>query len=330
MTYKALNTADLHLTDRTNDSYRWNFFPWLSNQISSSRATHLNILGDITHFKNNHSANLVNSIINKIGELAKQVPVYIISGNHDYTDPTTPYFKFLSKIDNVTFINKPRVITIEGKDCLYLPHSHNPREDWKDLDFGGYFRIFFHQCLLGSKSATGHTLDGLDPKVFDEMDDDCWAIGGDIHEPQGKDNWIYCGAPYPIAFGDEYQPRVLLDDGKIQSINYATVRKVTVNIKEPSDLSKYIINNHDQVKVVFNMKKSDYVSFKDYKQEVSDKIKECGASVSDITLNRVNDAVKADESKPKAGETPKGILTRFCQSKGLNVELAGLGSELLA
>ena len=53
----TLLTSDLHLTDRPNDAYRWDF---LSKWLWGIRFDSLVILGDLTEEKDCHSSVLVN------------------------------------------------------------------------------------------------------------------------------------------------------------------------------------------------------------------------------------------------------------------------------
>jgi UDP-2,3-diacylglucosamine pyrophosphatase LpxH len=56
---KAIITSDLHLTDRPQDEYRWGIFPWLVNQSKELEVENLFILGDLTDFKDKHSAKII-------------------------------------------------------------------------------------------------------------------------------------------------------------------------------------------------------------------------------------------------------------------------------
>ena len=51
----VLITADLHLTSRPNDSYRFDFLNWLPKKIKEHKIQTLLILGDLTDQKDHLS-----------------------------------------------------------------------------------------------------------------------------------------------------------------------------------------------------------------------------------------------------------------------------------
>jgi UDP-2,3-diacylglucosamine pyrophosphatase LpxH len=120
---KFLFTADLHLTHRAADAYRWEVFPWLRKQLEVTRASTLFILGDLTDLKDNHPASLVNRMVEELEKTAANTEVIILSGNHDYTDRDNPFFRFLGQIPNVLFVHRPGIHRMHGKSILMLPHT---------------------------------------------------------------------------------------------------------------------------------------------------------------------------------------------------------------
>ena len=90
-----LLTSDIHHTSRAADAYRWDLWPWAREQITKNRLKALFILGDLTDNKDAHPAELVNRLVDEIQQTAKLCPIYILKGNHDFIDPTTPFFKFI-------------------------------------------------------------------------------------------------------------------------------------------------------------------------------------------------------------------------------------------
>src|SRR5713226_9416852 len=114
MTY--LISADLHLSDRPRDEYRWGLFGWLAKMQAKHDVTATMFLGDITQDKDKHSATLVNRLVDEL--IGLKPPIYILRGNHDGIDPANPYFRFLSTIEGVQFIVEPTVI--DG--VAFIPH----------------------------------------------------------------------------------------------------------------------------------------------------------------------------------------------------------------
>src|SRR6185369_7805029 len=103
----ALILADTHFSDRAQDAHRFGLFNWLLRQQQRHSVDATFILGDITERKDNHSATLVNRIVEGLTQLTP--PVYVLMGNHDFIDPTSPYFKFISNIPGLKFVTQPRL-----------------------------------------------------------------------------------------------------------------------------------------------------------------------------------------------------------------------------
>lgn len=207
----ALITGDLHLNDNDRDAYRHELMrdlPMLANKVGAKEVV---ILGDLTTEKDRHRAKLVNRIVDHVMTLAKTVRVYFDKGNHDYTDPEHPFFKFFRHMPNVRWINKPTQVTLSIGPVLFLPHTYNYKRDWDGIDFDNYGLIFAHNTFDGAIGNNGHTLEGIPPSIFGSRP---FVVSGDVHTPQlvGR-NIRYVGAPYTVDFGDEYTPRMIVADG---------------------------------------------------------------------------------------------------------------------
>lgn len=220
-----LLTADLHLNDLPRDAYR---HTWMRDTLPSLLRKHrvelLIILGDLTDSKDNHSAWLTNSIVDHLSALTKICPVIVEMGNHDYIQSDCPFFEFLGKIPELTWIGVPTgsaVIrsaqSLLGRSALFLPHISNYKRDWLsikgttvEIDFTSYDLFLTHQTYAGA-SIGPRKLDGIPPSIFPR---DALVISGDIHVPQEFDQIVYAGSPYTITFGETFIPRVLLLDPK--------------------------------------------------------------------------------------------------------------------
>src|SRR5215831_509799 len=121
MKLNLLITSDLHLSDRARDRYRFGLFKWLVKKQRKYNVDATFILGDVTDRKDNHSAALVNEIIDNL--ILLKPPVYILKGNHDFIDPDTPYFRFLSRLDGIKFISEPTRLPDWGWGAAMIPHQ---------------------------------------------------------------------------------------------------------------------------------------------------------------------------------------------------------------
>lgn len=217
----TLITADLHLNDNPRDQYRHDWFQLaLPSYIKKYAIDRLLILGDLTEEKNRHSDWLVNQIVDTLFALGKLCPVIILRGNHDYINPEYPFFAFASRIQNVTWINRPRELGYE----LWLPHTRDFENEWEIDRFSEFKLIYAHNTFQNARSEHGFQLDGIPLSVFRKSNT---VISGDVHVPQTLGPVTYVGAPYTIDFGDDFEPRVLrlYDGNHFESIRCAGPQK---------------------------------------------------------------------------------------------------------
>lgn len=229
----TLVTADLHLSENPRDGYRFQFLEGLPDLVRRLGARRVVILGDLTEAKDAHRAPLVNRIADSLAKLAEEVSVYILRGNHDYVIAEVPFYRFLSHLRNIRWINQPTVLKLRGLgDCLFLPHTNN-LEDWANLAFDEHAWTFCHQTFEGAAAGHGRQLTGV-PVPGGAFR----VVSGDIHVPQKLSRITYVGAPYHVDFGDDYEPRVLLLDGnKMRSVPCNGPQKRLVEVSSVGDLA---------------------------------------------------------------------------------------------
>jgi predicted phosphodiesterase len=239
----SIVSGDWHLDGNSRNEYRHTFVEkTLPDLVKTHNYDRLVCLGDLCQDKDRHSAELVNRVVDSITMLSKLCEVVILKGNHDYIDPSHPFFGFLKTIKDVTWIGKP---TFLG-DELFLPHTRDCQRDWKGLSLGKAKRIFAHQTFQGA-NAGNHIMDGIPLSVFPE---DVDIISGDVHVPQKIRNLRYVGAPYTINFGDTYKPRVLILRGdKITTLPVHGPRKVLIEIDNPRHMPEVELHAGDMIKV---------------------------------------------------------------------------------
>lgn len=264
-------TADIHLNDLPRDQYRHD---WMANILPALLKKHkaelLLILGDLSDDKDHLSSWLVNQTVDHLVALAKICPVIILKGNHDYI--VTACFEFLEQIEGLTWINTPTVLPQLGQS-LFLPHTHNYKRDWAELDFKNYDWFYTHQTFAGA--AVGpRKLDGIDPNIFPHNAD---VISGDIHQPQSFGPITYVGSPYLEDFGDLFNPRILGIEGNlIKSIPSPGPQKRLVEFAYPNrkierpwtDYFKCTANAGDILKVRVTIDASQAPQWNQIKDEV--------------------------------------------------------------
>lgn len=321
-----LITADIHLSDRARDSYRFGLFPWLVEQQKKFNPQATFLLGDITENKDRHSASLVNRLVDEL--IGLKPPVYILKGNHDYTSPDNPYFRFLNCVDGVEFISDVDHIT--GLGVSMIPHCLTQQE--LDQACGTIppetTTVFGHQCLDGAIAETGSRLTGL---RWPDIGIPTWC--GDIHRPQKVGSVTYVGAPYQVRFGDNFTPRVLLlNNGKEQNLYFPSPRKWSLTIRDHEELLKHKdLRKGDQIKVVLELAREEVVNWATEKQSVLDACKELGFEVYGVDLkvltNTRRQRLRIDENTQ--AKTNEDVLGAFCQAENVASEIKKRGMELL-
>ena len=316
-----IKVADLHLTDGKADQYKWDFFKWLEKQATKNKVSRIDILGDLTEKKDLHNAKLVNKIVDALVSLSKICDVTILKGNHDYIDPSCPFFGFLKYIPNITYITNPTEIGGE----LFLPHSNNPIEEWETCGLDDYPTINIHQCVAGSKVPNGFTIEqGLSKNYFDTLVAVVYA--GDIHMPQEIGDVVYIGSPYPNYFGDDFQGRVLLIDplGSEEELEYECLRKWSLKIKDPIDLEEIDFDEGDQAKITLELHPTYFPDWLEIKKEVRVFCEKEGVQLFGLemipekkTKGRVKRKKLTNMHKEKT-EEPGTVLGRFVEKEELD------------
>lgn len=327
-----LVTSDLHWNDKPRDFYRHTIVEYLLALIAEQQVDQLIIAGDLTEEKDKHSAWLVNKIFDHIDRLAKQCRVTILRGNHDCLQPSMPFFRCLSRIPNVDWINDP-FESLDDPKVLYLPHTRDYKRDWSEINVKKYRWVFTHNTFHGAVTETGTKLEGIPRSVFSKKQT---VISGDIHVPQKLRPITYVGAPYTIRFGDVFKPRVMLldEDGNMKSVPVGGVRKVLVDVGLSGDLPKDTVRHGDILKVrVYIGRDDSYERFAERKEEVIkfyrnayckvDKVQpvvEGGGSSSSGKVKRVRLNKK---------RTDEQVLESYSLSRGISDSMYKTGRRLM-
>jgi hypothetical protein len=65
-------------------------------------------------------------------QISQQALLTILQGNHDYTNQDNPFFEFLNRMENVSWISTP---TTEGANESSMPKLGHQRHDLKQRSF---------------------------------------------------------------------------------------------------------------------------------------------------------------------------------------------------
>lgn len=328
---RVLITADLHLTNRPLDEYRWEFFQWLSIQEFDA----LLILGDLVDEKDCHPSGLVNRVVAELTGLANdEREIHILMGNHDYSLENSPFFEFLKYYPNIYYHSVPEIWEIGNRRWAFYPHSHDPEKYMDRMLHGSDAEVdvtLCHQVFDGALSERGADLNG-------------WKVGrltgagkvlaGDVHVPQVLGDVEYVGAPYPIHFGDTYKPQVIIYDGRTDSWLYkhpTSIHKLVLEISNPSQIElKPGWEPGDQVKVVLKISRADFGCWETYRKQVKQICKRNDLVLCGIELKeRVRSQLTPTPSKRVVGVSRAEQFQQYCQQLGVDKNDADYGKQLL-
>lgn len=337
----SLLLADLHLTDKARDEYRWALFPWLIEQVKIHNVTTIYMVGDITDVKDKHNAHFTNRLITVLLELGLYCKVVMTMGNHDYIDPKQPYFGFLDGLPNLTYIKEAMIHEDpELGELLLLPHSRTPEKDFGDIAFGDFAAVFAHQSVIGATASEFYDIShGLSHHFFDESKK-TWA--GDIHCHQVHGKLEYIGSPYHVHFGDIYEPRVLLLDNDVMQIAKVLTppapQRVTLRISDVDELSNYELAKGDQVKIQLNIEQSDVHRWSVLRKRVREVCAKnewnfhgCQLQVTQSSMSqKLDENGKVPLVKQKSVSSPEETLINFASSQQLRGDLLDRAKSLMA
>lgn len=332
-----LLVGDLHLTTLPRDAYRWEVFTQLRSIIKKETPKHLVLLGDLTDEKDRHTAELVNRITDAIPFMQTPIApgvdgpeVHVVRGNHDGIDPKWPYFHFLSRLSRVTFYPQPSHVLMFGKKVLVLPHSRDPLHDWQKVDFHCDY-VFAHVTVKGATSESGVALrSALGSDYFRERN--VRVLSGDVHVPQTLRPVTYVGAPYPIRFGDNFKPRVILLDGnKERSIDLHSIQRLMLDIHDADELDKVKCGKGDQAKVRLHLPSDRLSTWLKQRKAITDRCRKIGLQLVAVELVRERSKAEATMSTVQRSQvrSPQRVLDQFVMEKSISKERAAVGKALL-
>jgi hypothetical protein len=330
----VLITSDIHLTDRPEDEYRWELFPWLLKQVERRQVAHVCILGDLTDSKDRHSARLVGRVVDCVLKLAAVVDVWLLKGNHDYVDPQCPFFGFLGQLPRVHYVSVPQVAWLGRRKVLMLPHVREV-EAFNNKHFHDVVAVFTHHTFKGAKLESGVCADwGMTTEEFaDLMPSGVRIVSGDVHVPQRLGCVLYCGAPHPVRFGDTYQPRVLWwSNAGLKSLSRATMKKHVVRVGLGDDLERVRrkLEAGDQVKVLVDVSDAAYSDWDKYHARIVALCRNTNTTLASIEAVKEPRVAAVKQASARASANPAHTYKRFCRQHELPKSVRRAGSVLLA
>jgi DNA repair exonuclease SbcCD nuclease subunit len=327
-------TADLHLTDKEEDLYRWGVFSDIGSWVEENAPCYVILAGDLCDRKDRHSAILVTTLIEYLDDLVgKGATVVITRGNHDTPLNGPPYWASLNGRPGITFLDMPY---IDEKGLAYLPYSDNPKEDWARLGFESCPCAIMHQTVTGVLGNNGHVL--INDKM-PEFPPDTIIYSGDIHVPQIVEmaNGAvvqYIGAPHPVNFGDTYACRLLVLDGTSfqvkEIIQLNPPAKHMLDVYSVDELKRAKVCEGDAAKVRYFLSVSDIENWPIHQAEIKqwavlNKIRLAGAE----PVLQGASAVAPGSVPGEVLSSPTDVFNAFVAEENLEGALLEAGAAIL-
>lgn len=333
MKYPVVIAADLHLTAKPDDEYRWKFFTWLKGVMRDKKIKEFFVLGDITDAKDRHPSALVNRLVGNLSSVSSISKVRIIKGNHDYVDANNPFMEFVNSIPGIEFYTTWNAVNINGINVLFLPNAKDYNSEWAAIDFNEYDYIFIHQTIKGSVTSNGFELDGGVPRNY--FGTCAKVFAGDIHVPQDVGKITYVGSPYPIRYGDSFIGRVIVLDlvtGKTEELFFPTIKKDVLNIRSPNDLDKYKYSKGDKVKVRLSISRSNFCKWDKLRKECLDKLNSSDIVCGGIEMREMKRVILNNQEKIitiNLNADATSALDAFALNENIDDDTAAVGRDLL-
>jgi hypothetical protein len=290
-------------------------------------------MGDLCDKKDFHSATLVNKLVDAL--MVLEPPVYIIKGNHDYTDPTNPFFGFLNFMEGIKFVSHPLFVTHAGTGVAIMPHT--PSEEAFDANCRGFARhrpdlFLCHQTFDGAIAESGARLAGFSQAPISFLKPRLGAYAGDVHRPQRSNDVVYVGAPYHIKFGDNFTPRsiYLNESGNPTDLYFDTLRKWALSVRDADEIlgNKELLPG-DQVKLTVELAREEAVDWKAHKAKVIEALKRKEVQIFGIDL-KVNTSTPKKQIISGAASRDHGdVLAAFCRAENVASQTKQAGEKIL-
>jgi len=165
------------------------------------------ICGDIFHVRGNIKPSVYNTVADLFATMAKELPIYMISGNHDLEDFKSTIgdaIYTLGKLDNVHLINYERV-NLGGLTIAGVPYIHNiekfkaEAQNFRDVDI-----LLIHEGIDDLRTKEGIPETHLTKEFFKDFN---FVITGHYHNPNFIDGILQAGSPIQLSFGEEGQDK---------------------------------------------------------------------------------------------------------------------------
>lgn len=231
--------------------------------------------------------------------------IWLLIGNHDmwFSNKWDVSSVFpLASIKGVHVIDKPCTQQIDGHELSFLPYTHNPIQDLKQIYSMADYKVLFGHCAVdgavwnvraGTLADVSIEHDGdmlkVTPDVFDEYDR---VFLGHYHGEQKLSKKVeYVGSPLQLSFGEAFERKhVIIYDLESHKREYIENEFSPQHFIIPeSDVDKIKLENNfvrlmveDITDVSLIDKKNEIVGKKVASLEIKQKPKEIKAEMQTV------------------------------------------------
>jgi len=191
----TLFVGDLHV-QVNNLEETSSLFGLIQEAASSNGVDSIVFLGDIFHTHSVVRQEVVDLLQNKIGQLARSFPVYILAGNHDGSSPTSTKINAVRQtLSHVaTVVDETSGPVVLGTYGL-VGFTHSEQQFAQSLPQTQY--LVCHQTFNGATYENGfYAPDGFSVESVSRYKR---VIAGHIHSEQQLANINYIGTPRPVS-----------------------------------------------------------------------------------------------------------------------------------
>jgi len=231
---KALVFTDLHLHSHKQNYNRLQdclqVLKWVFAQAKERGCSNIFFLGDLFHERS--KIDILNYLrafeeFLRFSVESPDMHLYLLVGNHDMYHKErwdVNSVKPFTAITNVTIVEKPQTLNIDGVNIDFVPHTEHPIKELEALKKGRDKSDL--KLLLGHMAVHGATLNVLygtksdviveyddhmetiSPDVFDDWD---MTLLGHYHGAQNLNDKVeYVGSPLQLSFGEAFQDKHIM------------------------------------------------------------------------------------------------------------------------
>lgn len=328
--------SDIHVDSHKGSHARLNdcvnCLDWVFQQARNNDAKKVIFLGDLFHNRQKIIV-LAYQRTFEVFEKYQDLDIILLVGNHDmwyYDRWDVSSVKPFGALGNVTVVDKPSTLEVDGLSVDFVPFTHDPVSvlaSFKNksqilcghLAVDGALLNFVHKTYSEVELENDGDMVRVSTKFFRGWDK---VFLGHYHGSQIIDNIEYVGSPLELTFNEAFQQKhiIILDTNTLKTkyvVNDFSPKHIVVKME---DVDKYPLDNNFVQVQVDNV---DSVDLLEFKKQLIAKHK---VNSLDITeAKKANATIFIEDVQDKFDIATGDVLDRYVQATGTD----GLDEDLL-